>query len=630
MHTRLRHWTALALCLLLSAPAYGQEPAGAGVWSSPANLTYVEGRVDIVHEGLAERADAPLLLFDGDIIRTDNGFAEVVFGDGTLLHLDRDAELELLGSERMRLLRGRALVRVSAAARQAYDIDVPAATVRLEQRGEYTVSAGQGAADLVVTVIRGMADVDAEAQRVQVRAGDVMTLRTAAARPVLARFNSARLDAFTHWSYTRSHGFATSRSAAQLPPELRPYAPILDQYGRWDTIAPHGDVWLPAVTAGWRPYYDGSWTHTRYGWTWYGRDPFAWPTHHYGRWGHAGDTWFWIPARGWAPAWVSWGFAPGYVSWSPLGWHGGPVLGHWPRADHPAYAPRYDPWRGWTIIPRDRFGGRRPVRTHAIDGRHLDEATRRAVIVQNTPPLSPVGGAVPRGSVVMPGGMGSVTIPDATGRVRRSAPDESARPGDARRSGAPDASARPGDVRRGAPDESARPGDVRRPAGAIVTPGARRVLPVQPAPATSSGAGRTGDAPEYAPPASWRGEPRNRRAPAPESAGGPETGAAPAAVARPAPRERPSSGERSAGTAGAADPQAAPAERGSDGRGASRARPAPSAPRAEPQATRPAGERDGAVERGGPPRRGGGAAGAPVPRGSSAGAEGGARRKPPS
>src|SRR5688572_12703426 len=111
---------------LLTAVVFSSAVAGAQVPDSPAplpgiapaNLAHVEGSVEVTHEGVSERANPPLMLEDGDIVRTPGGRAEIVFSDGTLLHLDYNAEIELLTPDRVRLLRGRALFRVSAAATQ--------------------------------------------------------------------------------------------------------------------------------------------------------------------------------------------------------------------------------------------------------------------------------------------------------------------------------------------------------------------------------------------------------------------------------------------------------------------------------------------------------------------------------
>ena len=113
-------------CLTAAVSAYGQEPvSSAPPVDTPPHIAVVEGGVDVIHDGVAERADPPVLLVEGDVVRTANGRAEIVFGDGTLLHLDHSAELEVLAPDRLRLLEGRVIVRVSAAARSAYVLDTP-------------------------------------------------------------------------------------------------------------------------------------------------------------------------------------------------------------------------------------------------------------------------------------------------------------------------------------------------------------------------------------------------------------------------------------------------------------------------------------------------------------------------
>jgi len=409
---------ALVSCLI-AIPAYGQEPSRPTAAPAPANLAFVDGAVDVVQDGVTERADPPLMLIEGDIVRTRNGRAEIVFGDGTLLHLSHDTELEVLAIDHLRLTTGRAIVRLSHTAERPYVVDTPASAVRLEAEGEYGITADR-TERLELTVTRGAATL-IDYPSWTVRGGQRITLAAAGARPRIESFNTARWDAFTQWASDRAHGVAASVSAAQLPYPLRPYAPVLDQYGRWDHIAPHGYVWVPSVDSGWRPYYDGSWSFTRYGWTWRGRERWAWPTHHYGRWGYTGAVWYWVPAALWAPAWVSWSAAPGYVSWAPLGWHSS--VGVWPRRDHPAYRPNYQPWRGWTVVRRDQFAPRRHVRPHAIDGDRLDGATRRILISQGTAE-SRTGNsrAVTRESVTVPGPRGSVRRPTTVPPAAMAAP----------------------------------------------------------------------------------------------------------------------------------------------------------------------------------------------------------------
>ncbi len=449
MSTKPQPWLAAVVCCCATAASAAAQEAAADLSTAPpANLAYVEGHVELIIEGVSERADPPMMLLEGDIVRTRNGRAELVFADGSLLHLDFNAELEILDAERIRLLTGRAMLRVSVAAARPYFVDTPAATVRFDSSGEYGIAANQIGADLEVTVARGSAEIDDGSTRATLRSGEMVLLARQGARPLFQPFNSARFDAFAQWSNERTRRFASAQSAAQLPYELRPYGPIFDQYGRWDYVAPYGHVWFPSVGSGWRPYYEGAWNHTPYGWTWYGRDRWAWPTHHYGRWGFTGNFWYWIPANVWGPAWVSWGFAPGYVCWSPLGWDGFPVIGF--RSGYPGFG--FNPWRGWTVVPRDHFGFRRSVRVNAIDGSRLDPRVRTTLMTQQTTP-APAAVAVARDSVSVPGATGNVRRLDVDGSRRGSVrrPQGGGYPSDGSRAiRAPDAPVAP--VARTAPD----------------------------------------------------------------------------------------------------------------------------------------------------------------------------------
>jgi hypothetical protein len=414
MLIRLRFTTAASLfACLFAGSAYAQEIPEPSPAPAPANLAFVDGVVDVTQGGVTEPADPPMMLLEGDVVHTRAGRAELVFGDGTLLHIAPESEVEILGDERLRLQAGRVQVRLSHAASRPYVIDTPLSSVRLDAQGEYGVDAARGGR-LQVTVARGSAQVDAGETWV-IRGGEMITVIGTAARPLIEPFNSARFDSFMVWSHDRATGATHALSAAQLPYELRPYAPVLDRHGRWSYVAPHGYVWFPSVGVSWRPYYEGSWSFTRYGWTWHGRDRWAWPTHHYGRWGYTGAFWYWIPSTVWAPAWVSWSVGAGYVSWAPLGWHSPGRFDAWPSRDHPAYAPQYSPWRGWTVLPRQHFGPRKNVRAHAVDGDRLDDAARRALLSRVTPSRTRDDFAVPRNSVSVPG---NVRRPPATNTPR--------------------------------------------------------------------------------------------------------------------------------------------------------------------------------------------------------------------
>jgi len=94
----------------------------------------------------------------------------------------------------------------------------------------------------------------------------------------------------------------------------------LAPYGEWFQLQGYGWVWDPYdVPSGWRPYTNGRWAYTDYGWTWVSDWEWGWAPFHYGRWlfdPHRG--WVWVPGRDWAPAWVAWHYGNGWVGWAPL------------------------------------------------------------------------------------------------------------------------------------------------------------------------------------------------------------------------------------------------------------------------------------------------------------------------
>ncbi len=94
----------------------------------------------------------------------------------------------------------------------------------------------------------------------------------------------------------------------------------LTPYGMWLHHSPYGYVWIPdRIGYGWRPYTNGQWVWTDYGWTWVSSYRWGWIPFHYGRWGwdrYLG--WFWVPDTVWGPAWVSWRRGDLYIGWAPL------------------------------------------------------------------------------------------------------------------------------------------------------------------------------------------------------------------------------------------------------------------------------------------------------------------------
>ena len=117
----------------------------------PAHVSRVDGRALIERDGAGEDLDRNRTLTQGDRIRTLDGRAEILFADGTLLHLDRHTVVDFLREDFVRVMDGRARWVVARDARGALRVDTPAATLELDPGGDYRVAvAPNGDAELAV------------------------------------------------------------------------------------------------------------------------------------------------------------------------------------------------------------------------------------------------------------------------------------------------------------------------------------------------------------------------------------------------------------------------------------------------------------------------------------------------
>jgi hypothetical protein len=393
------------VCLAAGGVAVAQTPPEAGapaaVQQAPASIAFVDGAATLTREGRAEQAVVSMPLVAGDRLRTEAGRVEVIFPDGSLLHVDRNTTADILSPSLVRLIDGRIIFVVtgSGADRPSldYQVDAPGGSVRIAMAGEYRVSLSGGSSTLptvALEVVSGEADLFNDQGTADVQAGE-RSQASEDRRPAPPQtFSSARSDAFERWSQDRRDERTGSTSTQYLPSELQPYSGTFDNNGRWDYDTDYGNVWYPTVAAGWRPYYSGYWDYVGpYGWTWIGYDSWAWPTHHYGRWGWGHNAWFWIPGIRWASAWVSWALASDYVSWCPLGFDDRPIFG-WAGGGYGGYYGRrsYDPWLAWTIIPRRSFGLATRVASIAIRGSTLPLATRNGFAMHRTAPIGAPAG----------------------------------------------------------------------------------------------------------------------------------------------------------------------------------------------------------------------------------------------
>jgi hypothetical protein len=369
----------LLLVCLSALPAYAQDAAAT---DPPAHVSFVDGSAILERDGRADNDPLSMPLLAGDRIRTQGGRVEILFTDGSTLHLDANTVVDFQSDEVVRLLEGRLRLSVAGPARDlAFRIDAPAAWVQIVNPGEYRLAVLRNG-EVELAVLRGAAELVNEQGRSYVGAGERTFARGGAAPSPAYVFNSAAWDSFDRWSEARRDQ-RLGVSAQYLPEDVRRYAPAFESYGSWRYEQVYGHVWYPRVQAGWRPYHRGRWVSLRpYGWTWIAGDPWGWPTHHYGRWGMSAAGWFWIPGRSWAPAWVSWASAPGYVSWCPLGWNDRPVF----QLNVNVYGGRrYDPWDAWSVLPRQHFSAAY-VNVSRYGSFRVDPRLHRSFVVERRGP----------------------------------------------------------------------------------------------------------------------------------------------------------------------------------------------------------------------------------------------------
>jgi hypothetical protein len=123
--------------------------------------------------------------------------------------------------------------------------------------------------------------------------------------------------------------------------------------GEWFENPSYGWCWTPYdLSPDWRPYYDGHWVYTDYGWSWASNEPWGWATYHYGRWFFDESYgWAWVPGTEWAPAWVAWRDGDDYVGWAPL-----PPGARWDGSVGLSFADANAiPSDEWSFVPRQRM-----------------------------------------------------------------------------------------------------------------------------------------------------------------------------------------------------------------------------------------------------------------------------------
>ena len=250
--SRLARTTPLLFVFLWSVVAPASTTAQNAAVESPAHISVVDGAALLERDGRSESAPASMPLLAGDRVRTQNGRVEILFNDGSTLHLDSNSTVDFQSDEVSRLLDGRIRLNIvnagGANRNMAYRVDAPSAWVQIARPGEYRISVlggGDGRApEVELAVLRGEADIVNEDGRTTLGAGERAFARAGAGPSPSYVFNSASWDTFDRWSEGRRDS-RLGVSAEYLPETVQTYAAT---FNRLRVLAERADLWLRLVS----------------------------------------------------------------------------------------------------------------------------------------------------------------------------------------------------------------------------------------------------------------------------------------------------------------------------------------------------------------------------------------------
>ena len=372
----------LPVLLLFVSPIFAQqlpeevfidqnESNSAGYGENLARVTFADKYTYLTNEHHREEsALRNMPVVSGDFLETRHqSYAELEFIDGSLMQLGDGTKAEFQAINEVykneslsvvKLFKGRVFLHVTdewyGAENRIFRVDTASGSAYIEVPGIYFVEF-EGSR-MTLKVYRGFAELSGEQDSSAIQSGEYATIRNMY-RPTRARpFNSFHGDRFERWAYERRPA-GESVSSKYVDARISRYSRDLDDYGEWRYESDLDNyVWVPYVSTGWRPYWNGYWAPSSSNLTWISYDSFGWITHHYGRWGwNLGLGWYWIPGYRYSPGWVAWTTYNTYVGWCPLGYYDRPYYYSYDRPNVTIINNHHNRWNyvsSTTIIHRTR------------------------------------------------------------------------------------------------------------------------------------------------------------------------------------------------------------------------------------------------------------------------------------
>jgi hypothetical protein len=308
--SRLSPVVAVAVCLLLSLPAFAESQARI------VRLSDVQGSVQIdknTGSGF-EHAFVNLPITQGVQLRTGSGGrAEVEFEDGSSMRLAPNTSVEF---SRLGLSdSGQRISQVNLVEGMAYvnwlgkdDLAMNFAHEKLaiDRSAHFRLDSSDQLASLAV--FKGDIDVEGPAGKLTVEKNRTATFNAADEdkSTVAKKIGEEPLDSWDKEATSYHDQYAKNNTT--------PYGygfSDLNYYGAFSNVAGYGMMWQPFFTGvGWDPFMDGAWGfYPGSGYMFASAYPWGWMPYHYGNWMFIpGMGWMWQPG-----AFNSWVGVPRYT-----------------------------------------------------------------------------------------------------------------------------------------------------------------------------------------------------------------------------------------------------------------------------------------------------------------------------
>jgi len=299
-------------------------------------LRYVEGQVTLhASDGRTEQATINTPILQGDEIETSDGRSELTFRSGLVVRIADYTAVRVESGESpvsLSLVQGTIFVdsHMVNSFRDELEVRAGDAQVFMIDEGNIRIDLGnEGTAR--ITSLTGEVEVRASGRRVLLSQGE-KTYVDPGQDPERPEAYEGRYDELDDWNQSRMDSYARNdygRGERYVDEDIYYDSSELNDYGDWRQYEDYGNVWVPNVSYGWRPYYDGRWSYCNNSWFWVSYEPWGWAPYHYGRWGWAAAFgWYWVPGNVFGPSWVSWYDYGDYIGWCPLNYYNRPVYAY--------------------------------------------------------------------------------------------------------------------------------------------------------------------------------------------------------------------------------------------------------------------------------------------------------------